>query len=364
LNTAVTGYTKTSPMAAGSAWGTCNSQCHGQATSLSWNNATLWQTGGDHCTTCHSSTTGVTVGTPFYSTQYPGKQTTNTNAKVGAHTLHLTSSNIMGSALVCADCHGTVAIKDATHMNGTTNFTWGATAKFNSVTPTFGSGSVCSVYCHGFKMPNNDATGTHRTPTWNVPFMTGALSDCGTCHGFPPVGGHPVISPAPTTFAEAATKCKDCHKNINPAGTSYSTMFLDKSQHINGILEVTTGCNGCHGYPPAKKGFASFAGFKGNWSGARLENYSGGGGSHTVAGHLAKSLDPADAWVNCTKCHNQADHNTGAAFTTVKVTLNPAVRFDNARTPINNSYAKYGTTAPGAGRCSNVACHFQKTPKW
>jgi hypothetical protein len=215
-------------------------------------------------------------------------------------------------------------------------------------------------------MPGGDTSGSKRTPVWNVPFLTGTTADCGTCHGFPPAGAtgpHALVS-IPATFTDAASICKPCHANINSAGTSYSSMFIDKSKHINGITEAAGGCNGCHGYPPAKKGFTSFAGFKGNWSGARLENYSGGGGAHTVAGHLSPALNVADGWANCTKCHNQADHNTGAAYSTVKVTINPSIRFDNARTPVNNSYAKYGTTSPNAGKCSNVACHFQKTPKW
>ncbi len=363
LNGTITGYSKASPMPMGGAWGTCSTnQCHGQATGLVWNNGSIWQTGGDHCTTCHSSSTpgAVTAGTPFYSTGFPSKQTSNLNAKVGAHTLHLTTTNIMGASLVCADCHGSVALRDATHMNGTTNFNFSALAKTGGLTPSY-SGGVCSnVYCHGASMPYGDTTGTHRAPTWNVPFMTGTPADCGTCHGFPPAGNHPAFA-TPATFAAAAAICKDCHTNVNPLGTSYDTMFIDKSLHINGTVEVLSKCNGCHGYPPSRKGFV---GFKGNWSGARQENYSGGGGSHTIAGHLAATISPADGWVNCSKCHNQADHNMGAAFTTVKVSINPAVRFDNGRKPVNISYAQNGTTAPLAGTCANVACHFQKTPKW
>lgn len=369
LINAITGYSKASPMTASQAFGTCTNNCHGLATGVAWNSGSIYFDGTDHCSTCHSNTTGVTVGTPFYSTQYPGKQTANNNPKVGAHTLHLTSTKIMGASLVCADCHGTVAMKDATHMNGTTNFTWSALAKSGGLSPSFSGGQCSNVYCHGARMPYNDTSGSNRTPTWNVPFLTGLPSDCGTCHGFPPNTGHSGILP-PATFANAAALCGGCHPNIDTAGTSYTTMFKDKSLHINGVVEppIGGGCNSCHGYPPAKKGFA---GFKGNWSAARLENYSGGGGSHTVTGHLLPSLslpkDSAAGWANCSKCHNETDHNMGVVFrlsTSVKVNVNPNVRFSNGRSPKYVSYGQRGTTALEAGRCSNIACHFQKSPKW
>jgi uncharacterized protein YlaI len=41
------------------------------------------------------------------------------------------NSNMMSRAFVCADCHGTVALKDASHMNGTTSFSWSAFTIFS-----------------------------------------------------------------------------------------------------------------------------------------------------------------------------------------------------------------------------------------
>ena len=190
------GYSKASPMPAGGAWGTCSTnQCHGQATGLAWNNGTIWQTGGDRCSTCHSSTTGVSVGTPFYSTEYPAKQTLKTNAKVGAHTYHMLNSNMMSRAFICSDCHGNVALKDATHMNGSTTFSWSSFTVFSSnmtkkVLPSYNQGAgTCANYCHGSRLPYNDTTGTNRNPSWSSPFMPASLTlpaSCNGCHGFPP----------------------------------------------------------------------------------------------------------------------------------------------------------------------------------
>jgi predicted CxxxxCH...CXXCH cytochrome family protein len=369
LNTTITGYSKAVPIAASRAWGTCSaSQCHGQAAGLTWGGTgTIWQTGGDVCTTCHSSTTGVTTGTPFYSTEYPVKQTSNTNAKVGAHTYHLTNINVMSASLVCANCHGTVALKDATHMNGTTNFTWSALAtNSGALTPSYNpTTGVCSnVYCHGAAMPGTDTSGNNRTPSWKTPFMPASLTpeSCKACHGFPPVNvNHPVIA-SPTSFPTSA--CTGCHPNISATGTTYATIFVDKSLHINGAVNASGGCNACHGYPPSNK---RFKGTHNNWSSARIENYSGGGGAHTVAGHIPPAANPDQAWANCSNCHNQNDHVMTPLVwlpsTNIKVTIDPRNRFSEPRTPKYTSN-KLDGAAHVSGNCSNVACHFQKSPKW
>ena len=364
------GYSKTSPMPAGGAWGTCSgsptTQCHGQATGLVWNNGTIWQTGGDHCTTCHSSTTGVSVGTPFYSTEYPVKQTSNSNAKVGAHTYHLTRSNLMSRAFVCADCHGTVStFTSANHMNGATNFSWSSFTIYSSkltakVLPSY-NGSTCSNYCHGSQLPYRDTTGTHRNPSWSAPFMPATLTTstvlaaCGGCHGFPPSSatGHPVVS------ATMAT-CKTCHANVNASYTGYADVFVDKTQHINGILEGG-GCNGCHGYPPSKK---KFTGSAGNYADARFENYTNAGGAHTLAAHLDPNVTQDQGWVNCSKCHNENDHATALVLqpSNVKVSIDQKFKFNKDRTLKYENDRNDANHKPGS--CANVSCHYQKTPKW
>jgi len=368
LISAITGYSKASPMAASGAWGTCSaSQCHGQATGLTWNNGSIWQTGGDRCSTCHSSTSGVTVGTPFYSTGFPTKQTLNTDAKVGAHTLHLTSANIMSVALNCAECHGPVALKDTNHMNGSTNFMWGTTATHSGVlTPNYDSatGTCSNVYCHGARMPYLDATGTNRAPSWKTPFMPATLTpeSCKSCHGFPPspASNHPVIA-TPTSFPTPL--CTPCHPNVNAAGTTYANIFINKAEHIDGISQTNGGsCDACHGYPPSRK---SFVGSTGNWVNAKIENYTGGGGAHTIAGHVNPNAVIADAFTNCTPCHKESDHNMGGTLqpSGIKLSIDPKVRFSENRA-IKYTSNNLDGAAHVSGNCSNISCHFQKTPKW
>jgi predicted CxxxxCH...CXXCH cytochrome family protein len=201
-------------------------------------------------------------------------------------------------------------------MNGSTSFAWSALATTGGLTPAYNAttGVCTNIYCHGAAMPGGDTTGTNRSPTWDVAFLTPTLTAaaCGSCHGFPPTAasGHPtVIVPSgfPTT-ATIGTTCS-CHSNINPAGNSYANIFVNKALHINGITEVIAGgsCDACHGYPPASAGFA---GTQNNWTSAKPENYLGGGGAHTINNHVSRSARPSDGFANCSKCHDSADHVT------------------------------------------------------
>jgi len=347
----------TGRLAPSASYGTCNTiVCHGQATNLPWG-GTLWST-TDTCAKCHSSQASFTSSGTFYSTSYPVKQTANTNIKVGAHTAHLGSSKSMSGALNCTDCHGTVALKDPNHMNGSTNFVWSALATKNgTLNPTFIGGVCSNTYCHGAAQNG----GTNKAPVWNsTTYLSATLTPaaCGTCHGFPPpTTPHNGIA-APTGFP--TTGCS-CHPNINPVGTTYATIFLDKTKHVNGTVEGG-GCNGCHGYPPANK---RFTGSTNNWANARMENYTGGGGAHTVDGHVKKDAVIADGWAKCTPCHSEADHRTGVPIqpSNIKLSIESKVRFSEGRVPKYTSNNLDGDLhVPGT--CSNVSCHFQKTPKW
>lgn len=369
-----TAYSKGTVFAPGTAYGSCStSKCHGSAQVL-WGGI-LWSA-TDQCGKCHSSSAAgvVTAAAPFYSTAFPVKVTSNTDVKVGAHTSHLASIGSIASSLSCSDCHGVVTLAGATHMSGTTNFAWSSLASQSgalTTTYTATTGVCANVYCHGAGMPGGDTTGTNRTPTWNVPFLPATLSAaaCGTCHGFPPTAtsGHPVVT-VPAGFpatASIGTNCS-CHSNINPAGNSYATMFVDKSLHINGVVEIIAGgaCDSCHGYPPASAGFA---GTLGNWSSARTENYIGGGGAHTINNHVSKLARPSDGFANCGKCHNSADHlMTPIVFSpsqNIKVRVNQRYRYEAAKQFKYTSNRLDGGSHV-TGTCSNSSCHFGATPKW
>ncbi len=362
----------TGALAPSAAYGTCSVKCHGSGTPV-WG-GTLWST-TDQCAKCHSSTAAgaVSAANPFYTTAYPAKVYANTDAKAGAHTSHVTSTDSISAAVSCYDCHGSVTLTSANHMNGSTNFVWSALAQTGSLTPSYdpATGMCSNVYCHGAKMPGGDTSGTNRVPTWNVPFLPATLSAaaCGTCHGFPPPpsSGHPSVTiPAGfPTSATIGTSC-GCHANINPAGNSYANIFVDKTLHINGVLDVSGGgtCDSCHGYPPASAGFTGAAN---NWAGARAEDYPGGGGAHTVLNHVNSKAVPSDGFANCTKCHDPADHQMSPiAFRpsqNIKARVNQVFRYENAKQARYTSNRLDGASHL-TGTCSNISCHFGATPKW
>lgn len=247
-----TTYSKAAPVTPGTAWGSCSaSLCHGSGSPV-WGGS-LWST-TDQCGKCHSSSAAgaVTQAVPFYSTSFPIKVTLNTDAKAGAHTNHLSSLAIgLSSNIACTDCHGTVTLTSATHMNGSTTFVWSVLAtKAGALAPiyTATTGQCTATYCHGNSMPGGDTTGSNRSPVWKDPnYLPATISAaaCGTCHGFPPssASGHPSGITIPVGFPGSATigtTCS-CHANINTAGNSYANIFVNPALHINGILETPTG---------------------------------------------------------------------------------------------------------------------------
>jgi hypothetical protein len=113
-------------------------------------------------------------------------------------------------------------------------------------------------------------------------------------------------------------------------------------------------------------------GVNANYSTAKLQNYSGGGGVHSVAGHLALITKYVSGGANmaaCKACHpdtiTAGTHNQAAgAFLTanVQVSVDPKYKFDKNRPIVYN--AKQSGTGKTTGTCANVECHFQKTPVW
>ncbi len=104
-------------------------------------------------------------------------------------------------AVACSACHVVPARWDDGHITKPVTVTFGVLAG-----PARWDGETCTnVYCHG--------TGS---PRWNAP-ATGA---CTTCHGNPPA-------------SHVRDDCASCHPRSAP--------------HVDGIVQLGTGCNGCHG---------------------------------------------------------------------------------------------------------------------
>jgi len=147
---------------------------------------------------------------------------------------------------------------------------------------------------------------------------------------------------APDLSHNGGKNCLNCH--------SHKGVVMFAFQGAGG------GCGGCHGYPPASSTVMSQTRMN-NYTNAKIETTSGAGGAHTVAGHIPKNAKQSDAWANCNSCHNSSSHNTGG----MPVKQNYVnVVVDSTKYKFNNiSAIKYN-----ASTCSNVSCHFQKTPNW
>ncbi|HBA72482.1 MAG TPA: hypothetical protein DCZ63_09960 [Geobacter sp.] len=299
--------------ASGRVTGTCSSvACHGSGTLLPWS-GTLWST-TDQCGKCHSSTTtgAVSTGTPFYSTSYPAKVTLNTDAKVGAHTNHMTSATTGFSANnACNDCHGSVTLSSTTHMNGSSTFAWSTLAsKGGALTPAYNSttGQCSNTYCHGNSMPTGDTTGSNKSPIWKDPnYLPATISAaaCGTCHGFPPstASGHPGGIVIPAGFPASATigSTCNCHNNINQAGNSYANIFVNPSLHINGIFESAVGsCVGCHATPQGSTAGIARVAILGQFTASRNSHHVQGAAITNQACYACHWEANADGTMNST----------------------------------------------------------------
>lgn len=211
----------------GSAKTACAS-CHGAA----------WRT---TCVACH--------GGALNATGAPPRGTWGRAADpiaVGAHTKHVTAGAIAG-AFDCSVCHVKPAdALSAGHANGTATVTWGALAGASGAKPSWSraTGTCASTYCHGGYSGRYDYlvyetlgtvtyAGSNATVSW-----TGGAMTCASCHGSPPAVGY---------WHQGHTGgCDLCHPNVDSPGTS----ILDKTRHVNGIVDVAprwaNSCFNCH----------------------------------------------------------------------------------------------------------------------
>ena len=151
----------------------------------------------------------------------------------------------------------------------------------------------------------------------------------------------------------ATTRCTACHSHNGTDGVS---AFAPAGGAAN--------CNSCHGYPPAKPGFV---GTYNNWSSAKTEDYTGGGGAHTLYSHLNKNAKPSDGFVPCSKCHNPADHSMSPTVfqpsRNIKVRLDQELRYEASK-QIRYTSNRLDGAQHQTGTCSNIDCHFGATPVW
>ena len=326
----------------GNGYGQCNARaCHGgdgvTAQSPTWG-TTHGETG---CTRCHGAAANGNAA--------PGPDnagnTWTSGAQVGAHQTHLKAWSSFSAPIACTECHAVPAtvqaaehIKDATP--GVAELTWGTLARTNGSgavgTPAYASNQCSNVYCHdSARFKNAYGGGTGLIPTWanNAYLGNGKALDCGTCHGNPPGGAHP---------GAPANACSGCHANVNAAGDG----FVNLSLHVNGIVEGTSGCTGCHNMG---KTLAGKHAIHYDWN-------------TDATGRLTTNTSTAANYVyQCGVCHNAADgHPRGA------VGVNLAwVSF--AGGGAYTAGGAWSTDSRGMkistnGTCNSVYCHSNASP--
>ena len=374
-----TSYKSTETGSAGTSK-TCNNvSCHGGKTRNPWSSSTI---NTNHtCVHCHGVDGSTTLRADKYNAA-PGwggngtstdQVTVNTDFRVGAHFVHL--SSVYMPKLKCNECHAVPATPfSGTHM---------ATARYNSQTLTFaqassatkrstvtaktdgtaGAPATCTTtYCHGSNMPKGDTTGTARSPQWsNAALMTGSPgADCGTCHGNPPAS---VASSH--NGKTATTSCVTCHSMV----VDVTGKIINKSLHMNGLVEVVADCNGCHKYDVT--GTNAWL----NSSGTDLAHYKHitfiknriGYGTLAVT---SQTFGTGENVAVCGTCHTStlSQHNDGSKQITFGAGGTPYTM--GAGTANSMSLLFGGSNPSSTGTtgvnitCSNLMCHYATTPNW
>ncbi|HMR04662.1 MAG TPA: CxxxxCH/CxxCH domain-containing protein [Polyangiaceae bacterium] len=167
------------------------------------------------CNACHGSTN------PAPPVDLQGN-TATTAPGVGAHQVHLAGSNKF-RAVLCSDCHKVpTQWLESGHLDsaGPAELIFSGAAVAGGSVPSYANGTCTNTWCHN---PGGAVSGGLLTaPKWTQ--VDGTQSNCGTCHGLPPLPPHPDKATNPT--------CNTCHKNISTDNFT----FLKPELHADGIV--------------------------------------------------------------------------------------------------------------------------------
>ena len=348
--------------------GTNCAPCHNNGITISGG----WNGGRVTCESCHTGTLSVVGGLtapdkPEFTTTGHGQSGANYDASRKCSNCHDPNSPHISSAI---GTYKRIAVNDNTLCSG----------------------------CH------NDAAKVPTVAKQNVPTHVvdktsaeeaGPTMDCKACHdahgtGYTKMvrtqvvfnGSYSSVSGLNyngTVFVQTSAPyrglCQGCHTKTNHyrrnvAETGHPTKgCLGCHMHKAAYAFKPQACDSCHGYPPADRN-ASF-GTHGNYSSARFEDYSSGGGAHTKAGHIKPAAVASEGFANCVACHGNGSpantHNVMPPYTPVQSNVNVDAddhyKF-NSGLPLDK--AQYSGTLSNntTGSCSNVSCHFKPTPIW
>lgn len=365
----------------------------------------LSTTSADSCSQCH---------TPYAALSHANG---SMELKAGASSngqcvdCHNHTTNWAGGTVSCASCHSTAG--------GALSVIGGITAPDKTLDATKGHGSfsvACSA-CHDGSgahisgaLGDNDRilgglsgdaqcnschndSGKVTARSLNMQVHDGMANSCGACHDPHGTGNSFMVNGtlagvnvsydgSNMVNAQGTGVCQACHTSTGYyrsggglEATHPTTGCLTSNCHphntSNGTAFAPTGdCDSCHGYPPMPRDVAGLSfGTMGNWTSAKFESYSGGGGAHAVAAHVSKDARASDGWTNCTMCHVEGASAHAKALPVkghienVTVTLDQQYRLSQDYFAVYTG-AKLVTGANQTGSCFNVNCHFRKTEPW
>jgi predicted CxxxxCH...CXXCH cytochrome family protein len=330
------------------------------------------------CTKCHGkgtalanySTTNAWQAAPGYAgtgTDINGQAGTFTNgvsndAQVGAHDAHLrTINNYSDRKILCTDCHAIPGT--ANHANGATDYAWSNLAKNIGTTtsdrgalnPGYATGTCSANYCHGGVLNG----GSDTTPVWNdTAYLASYTKDataCGKCHGAPPTSGATLgYDHNGYTIASGCTGCHG-HEGNGP-------------NHIDGNLQATGGaCNACHSYDTVG----------GSWgSGTHLDGaVAEGWGAHAQHIEHLKTLRGISLDANtdtygsasfnavCGVCHDRSPYYHTLDNSSARM-INISTAYQTGASAPSYLGVSGTSSSVNPKTCSNIACHFNATPRW
>ena len=314
----------------------------------------------------------------------------------------LRNNNALGNGQndTCLVCHDTDAtgglVKPDASLTGITNTGVVKVDKWHNLTAHSQSGKTGGNLCWDCHDPHGDDD--------NIQMIQAQAIKDHDGYGMPGAAGN--IVGAPIVFTDNTTGtgaggfartspsydeglCNACHdvsasspkmqNYTNTSSNSHNSGSVCTTCHEHSVDTTNDGkawegagtCNGCHGYPPdASDGQAYMDGI-GESKGAHIKHVD-----HLMFlwnGGSSASLDPDndsfDHGVSkfenvCGACHATATHDTGDS-----VPANRTIVVNSVYTFGPSGVATYlgipGTVgATTAKTCSNVSCHFRKSPEW
>ena len=355
----------------------CTANCHKQIASV----GSVWTSGPVACESCHTTTGGAL--SVINGITAPDKTSFSAwgHGQIGAGK----------PGQLCLDCHD----RNQRHISKTAGVS-------NRVLSGLGTGNTRQAcdYCHNDPAKvTNSAFRNMSTHFTSYP-GGGQTMACQNCHDPHGATNNLSMIKASINYINSTTwtitytnrdtgwvntttnrgLCQVCHtktkyyragvaENGHPTTACYSCHTHNAK---GGAFKPSGSCDACHGYPPVPRNVAGLTfGTMNNYTSARFEDYSGGGGAHVVGKHVPPTARPSEGWANCTLCHSAGDAQHKRILpirnNVANVTVLPqqSLRRFNPAVQIIYTTAKLVNPPNNVtGTCYNASCHFSKSPKW